>query len=135
MKLFYKLLFIFLWKGLFSLPLRILSSIKICHHFGMQSREFRSRCRHLSCKLHPEIDNRFIFTLIKTIRKLSKELLNFKTKTMPFPLPNGVVNIGQDAQWNVNKHRICKLSITDGGFLEIFDSMTSFILQTASRNR
>ena len=28
------------------------------------------------------------------IRKLSKELLNFKTKTMPFPLPNGVVNIG-----------------------------------------
>jgi hypothetical protein len=32
---------------------------------------------------------------------------------MPFPLPNGVVNIGQDAQWNVNKHRICKLSITD----------------------
>jgi hypothetical protein len=32
---------------------------------------------------------------------------------MPFPLPNGVVNIGQDVQWNVNKHRICKLSITD----------------------
>jgi hypothetical protein len=34
------------------------------------------------------------------IWKLSKELLNFKTKTLPFPLPNGVVNIGQDAQWN-----------------------------------
>jgi hypothetical protein len=27
------------------------------------------------------------------IWKLSKELLNFKTKTMPFPLPNWVVNI------------------------------------------
>ena len=45
-------------------------------------------------------------------RKLSQELLNFKTKTMPFPLPNWVVNIGQDAQWNVNKHSV---------FLEIFD--------------
>jgi hypothetical protein len=51
----------------------------------------------------------------------AKELLNFKTKTMPFPLPNGVVNIGQDVQWNVSKHRICKLSITDCVFLEIFD--------------
>jgi hypothetical protein len=51
------------------------------------------------------------------IWKLSKELLNFKTKTMPFPLPNGIVNIGQDVQWNVNKHRICKLSITDCVFL------------------
>jgi hypothetical protein len=47
--------------------------------------------------------------------------LNFKTKTMQFPLPNWVVNIGQDAQWNVNKHKICKLSITDCVFLEIFD--------------
>jgi hypothetical protein len=48
--------------------------------------------------------------------------LNFKTKTMQFPLPNWVVNIhvGQDAQRNVNKHRICKLSITDCVFLEIF---------------
>ena len=55
------------------------------------------------------------------IWKLSKELLNFKTKTMQFPLPNWVVNIGQDAQWNVNKHMICKLSITDCVFLEIFD--------------
>ena len=32
-----------------------------------------------------------------------------------------VVNIGQDAQWNVNKHRICKLFTTDCVFLEIFD--------------
>jgi hypothetical protein len=123
------------------------------------SREFRCRWRHLSCKLRPEIDNRFTFTLIKStmrfkqirkdiyrfwcqngailllsfwlnnesqifpekhsqrarlrshithkfplkIWKLSKELINFKMKTMPFPLPNGVVNIGQGAQWNVNK--------------------------------
>ena len=52
---------------------------------------------------------------------MSKELLNFKTKTMSFPLPNGVINIGQDAQWNVNKHKICKLSTTDCVFLEIFD--------------
>jgi hypothetical protein len=29
------------------------------------------------------------------------------------PLPNRVVNIGQDAQWNVSKHRICKLSTKD----------------------
>jgi len=29
------------------------------------------------------------------------------------PLPNRVVNIGQDAQWNVSIHRICKLSTTD----------------------
>jgi hypothetical protein len=35
-----------------------------------------------------------------------------------------VVNIGQDVQWNVNKHRICKLSITDCVFLEIFDFET-----------
>jgi hypothetical protein len=38
------------------------------------------------------------------------------------PLPNRIVNIGQDAQWNVNKHRICKLYTTDYVFLEIFDS-------------
>ena len=39
---------------------------------------------------------------------------------MQFSLPNRVVNIGQDVQWNVNKHMICKLSITDCIFLEIF---------------
>jgi hypothetical protein len=55
------------------------------------------------------------------IWKLSKELLNFKTKPMQCPLPNWVVHIGQDAQWNVNKHRICKLCTTDCLFLEIFD--------------
>jgi hypothetical protein len=27
-------------------------------------------------------------------------------KTIELPLPNRVVNIGQDAQWNVSKHRI-----------------------------
>jgi hypothetical protein len=53
------------------------------------------------------------YLLPTKIWKLSKELLNFKTKTIPFPLPNGVVNIGQDAQWNLNKHRICRLFITD----------------------
>ena len=37
------------------------------------------------------------------------------------PLANRVVNIGQDAQWSVNKHRICKLSTTECVFLEIFD--------------
>jgi hypothetical protein len=51
---------------------------------------------------------------------LSKELLNFKTKTIQL-LFNRVVNIGQDAQWNVNKHRICKLSTTHCVFMEIFD--------------
>ena len=40
---------------------RILSSVKIGHH----SCEFRCRLSHLSCKLRPEIDNRFTFTLIK----------------------------------------------------------------------
>jgi hypothetical protein len=75
------------------------------------SREFRCRWRNLSCKLRPEIDNGFTFTLIKTTMSFNQirkyiELLNFKTKTMQFPLPNWVVNIGQDAQWNVNKHRI-----------------------------
>jgi hypothetical protein len=42
-------------------------------------------------------------------------------KTIQLQLPNRVVNIGQDAQWNVNKHRICKLSTTDCVFLEILD--------------
>jgi hypothetical protein len=55
------------------------------------------------------------------IWKLCKELLNFKMKTIQLPLPNRVVNIGQDAQWNVTKHRISKLSTTDCVFLEIFD--------------
>ena len=40
---------------------------------------------------------------------------------MQLPCPNRVVNIGQDAQWNVNKHVICKLSTKDCVFLEIFD--------------
>jgi hypothetical protein len=44
-----------------------------------------------------------------------------KTKTIQLPLPNRVVNIGQDGQWNVNKHRICKLCTTGCLFLEIFD--------------
>ena len=34
--------------------------------------------------------------------------------------PNRVVNIGQDAQWNVNKHIVCKLPL-HSVFLEIFD--------------
>jgi hypothetical protein len=34
---------------------------------------------------------------------------------------NRVVIIGQDVQWNVNKHRICKLSTTNCVFLELFD--------------
>ena len=33
----------------------------------------------------------------------------------------GAKTVGQDVQWNVNKHRICKLSITNCVFLEIFD--------------
>ena len=52
---------------------------------------------------------------------MSKELFNFQTKTIQLPWPNRVVNIGQDAQWNVNKHMICKLSTTNCVFLEIFD--------------
>ena len=53
--------------------------------------------------------------------KIVKELPNFKMKTIQLSLPYRVVNIGQDAQWNVNKPRICKLSTTDWFFLEIFD--------------
>ena len=34
---------------------------------------------------------------------MSKELPNFKTKTIQLSLPYRVVNIGQDAQWNVKK--------------------------------
>ena len=52
---------------------------------------------------------------------MSKELLNFKMKTIQLLWPNRVVNIGQDAQWNVNRHRICKLSTINCVFLEIFD--------------
>ena len=33
----------------------------------------------------------------------------------------GAKTVGQDVQWNVNKHRICKLSTTECVFLEIFD--------------
>ena len=33
----------------------------------------------------------------------------------------GAKTVGQDVQWNVNKHRICKLFIMDCVFLEIFD--------------
>jgi hypothetical protein len=54
------------------------------------------------------------------IRKLSRELLNFKTKTIQLPLPNRIINIGQDAQWNVNKQRICKFSTTDCFFGNIW---------------
>ena len=64
---------------------------------------------------------KFILNRIDSPQIPAKELLNFKTKTIQLPLPNRVVNIGQDAQWNVNKLRIWKLFTTDCVFLEIFD--------------
>jgi hypothetical protein len=44
------------------------------------SHEFRCRWRHLSCKLRPEIDNRFTFTLIKTtmrFKQIRKDIYRF----------------------------------------------------------
>jgi hypothetical protein len=44
------------------------------------SHEFRCRWRHLSCKLRPEIDNRFTFTLIKTtmrFKQIRKNIYRF----------------------------------------------------------
>ena len=56
---------------------------------------------------------KFILNHIDSPQIPAKELLNFKTKTIQLLLPNRVVNIGPDVQWNVSKHRICKLSTTD----------------------
>ena len=64
---------------------------------------------------------KFILNRIDSPQIPAKELLNFKTKTIQLPLPNRVVNIGQDAPWNVNKLRIWKLFTADCVFLEIFD--------------
>jgi hypothetical protein len=49
-----------------SRPLKSFNTWNRSPFWNALSREFRCRWRHLSCKLRPEIDNRFTFTLIKT---------------------------------------------------------------------
>ena len=51
------------------------------------SREFRCRWRHLSCKLRPEIDNRFTFTLIKTTMRFKQ----IRTNIYRFWCQNGAI--------------------------------------------
>jgi hypothetical protein len=86
--------------------------IKLCLLSHVFSGEFL--CFHV--QLYPFPCTELILNHIYSPQFPAKNL-----KTIELPLPNRVVNIGQDAQWNVSKHRICKLSTTDCVFLEIFD--------------
>ena len=61
----------YLWK-LSSCPLKSVNTCNRSPLWNALSREFRCRWRHLSCKLRPEIDNRFTFTLIKTIMRFKQ---------------------------------------------------------------
>jgi hypothetical protein len=69
------------------------------------------------------------------IWKLSKKLLNFKTKIVKLPLPNRVVNIGQDAQWNVNKHRICKICFSGNIWLWLLSQNCSSKMAPTSESK
>jgi hypothetical protein len=96
----------------------------VCHHL-FSAENFSVFMYILSISMYRiNIKSYLLFiphNFLLKIWKLSKELPNFKTKTIQLLLPYRVVNIGQDVQWNVNKPRICKLSTTDCFFLEIFD--------------
>ena len=55
-----------------SRPLKSVNTWNRSLFWDALSLEFRCRWRHLSCKLRPEIDNRFTFTLIKTTMKFKQ---------------------------------------------------------------
>ena len=64
----------------FSRPLKSVNTWNRSPFWNALSREFRCRWCHLSCKLHPEIDNRFTFTLIKTtmrFKQIRKDIYRF----------------------------------------------------------
>ena len=63
-----------------SRPLKSFNTWNRSPFWNALSREFRCRWRHLSCKLRPEIDNRFTFTLIKTtmiFKQIRKNIYRF----------------------------------------------------------
>jgi hypothetical protein len=59
-------------KKISSYPLKSVNTWNRSPFWNALSREFRCWWRHLSCKLHPEIDNRFTFTLIKTTMRFKQ---------------------------------------------------------------
>jgi hypothetical protein len=60
------------WLIVNSRPLTSVNTWNRSPFWNALSRGFRCRWRHLSCKLRPEIDNRFTFTLIKTTMKFKQ---------------------------------------------------------------
>ena len=63
-----------------SRPLKSVNTWNRSPFWNALSREFRCRWRHLSCKLRPEIDNRFTFTLIKPtmrFKQIRKDIYRF----------------------------------------------------------
>jgi hypothetical protein len=63
-----------------SRPLKSVNTWNRSPFWNALSLEFRCRWRHLSCKLRPEIDNRFTFTLIKTtmrFKQIRKDIYRF----------------------------------------------------------
>ena len=63
-----------------SCPLKSVNSWNRSTFWNALSCEFRCRWRHLSCKLLPEIDNGFTFTLIKTTmryKQIRKDIYRF----------------------------------------------------------
>ena len=63
-----------------SRPLKSVNTWNRSPFWNALSCEFRCRWRHLSCKLRPEIDNRFTFTLIKTtmrFKQIRKNIYRF----------------------------------------------------------
>jgi hypothetical protein len=68
--------FIYWKKILSSRPLKSVNTWNRSPFWNALSGEFRCRWRHLSCKLRPEIDNGFTFTLIKTTMR-SKQIRKY----------------------------------------------------------
>jgi hypothetical protein len=103
------------YRELSSRPLKSVNTWNQSPFWNALSREFRCRWHHLSCKLHPEIDNRFTFTLFKTtmrFKQIRKDIYRFWCQNgaillLPFWL-NNQSNISRKTQSVVdNLHILC----------------------------
>jgi hypothetical protein len=82
--------------SLSSRPLKSVNTWNRSPFWNTLSHEFSCRWRHLSCKLRPEIDNRFTFTLIKStmrFKQIRKDIYRFWCQNgaislLPFWLDN-----------------------------------------------
>ena len=93
-------------------PLKSVNTWNLSPFWNELSREFRCWWRHLACKLRPEIDNQFTFTLIKTtmrFKQVSKEIFRFWCQNGAILLPfwlNNQSNISRITQFVVDNFNI-----------------------------